>query len=60
MLARREVGLRGGRPEVLARPYRVGEEHREVAAFFRHTKLSDDIGFTMQGYADYDRAADDF
>ncbi len=49
-----------GDPEVLARPYRVGEKGREVAAFFRHTKLSDDIGFTMQGYADYDRAADDF
>ncbi len=47
-------------PEVLAQPYRIGEDEREVAAFFRHTKLSDDIGFTMQGYADYDRAADDF
>jgi len=53
-------GYEVDKPQVLAKPYRVGEKGREVAAFFRHTKLSDDIGFTMQGYADYDRAADDY
>jgi len=47
-------------PEVLTRAYRVGEEGSSVIAFFRHTQLSDDIGFSLQGYADYDRAADDY
>ncbi|MCK4511822.1 hypothetical protein KAW64_08795 [bacterium] len=47
-------------PEVLARAYRIGDEEKSVSAFFRHTQLSDDIGFALQGYADYDRAADDY
>jgi len=47
-------------PEVLLRPYFAGERDRGVSVFFRHTRLSDDIGFAMQDYADYDRAAEEF
>jgi alpha-amylase/alpha-mannosidase (GH57 family) len=47
-------------PEVLLAPYRAGKPGHDLSVFFRHTRLSDDIGFTMQGYADYDRAAADF
>ena len=47
-------------PEVLLRPYRAGTQGRQVSTFFRHTRLSDDIGFSLQGYSDYDRAAADY
>jgi alpha-amylase/alpha-mannosidase (GH57 family) len=47
-------------PEVLLRPYLAGERGHRVSTFFRHTRLSDDIGFSMQDYADYDRAAETF
>jgi alpha-amylase/alpha-mannosidase (GH57 family) len=47
-------------PEVLLRPYLAGRPGHRVSTFFRHTRLSDDIGFSMQGYADYDRAAETF
>jgi len=53
-------GYRVDDPEVLLRPYVAGTPGREVSVFFRHTRLSNDIGFTMQRYADYDRAAADF
>lgn len=47
-------------PEILLRPYVAGEPGRQVSVFFRHTRLSDDIGFSLQDYADYDRAARDY
>jgi alpha-amylase/alpha-mannosidase (GH57 family) len=47
-------------PDVLLRPYRAGKPGHNLSVFFRHTRLSDDIGFSMQGYADYDRAAADY
>jgi alpha-amylase/alpha-mannosidase (GH57 family) len=47
-------------PEVLLRPYLAGRPGHQVSTFFRHTRLSDDIGFSMQDYADYDRAAGTF
>lgn len=47
-------------PEVLLRPYLAGKPGRQVSTFFRHTRLSDDIGFSMQAYADYDEAADEY
>jgi len=47
-------------PEVLLRPYLAGSAGRQVSVFFRHTRLSDDIGFSLQDYADYDRAAADY
>jgi alpha-amylase/alpha-mannosidase (GH57 family) len=45
---------------VLLKPYVAGGPGGEVSVFFRHTQLSNDIGFTMQRYADYDRAAADY
>lgn len=47
-------------PEILLRPYAAGPEGSRVSVFFRHTRLSDDIGFSMQGYSDYDRAAEEY
>ncbi|MFH1502093.1 MAG: glycoside hydrolase family 57 protein [Candidatus Eisenbacteria bacterium] len=47
-------------PEVLLRPYLAGKPGRQVSTFFRHTRLSDDIGFSMQSYPDYDRAAEEY
>jgi alpha-amylase/alpha-mannosidase (GH57 family) len=47
-------------PEVLLRPYLVGDPGAQVSTFFRHTRLSDDIGFSMQDHADYDAAAEQF
>jgi alpha-amylase/alpha-mannosidase (GH57 family) len=47
-------------PDVLLRPYLAGERGRQVSTFFRHTRLSDDIGFSMQSYADYDAAAEEY
>jgi alpha-amylase/alpha-mannosidase (GH57 family) len=47
-------------PDVLLRPYLAGPRGSRVSTFFRHTRLSDDIGFSMQDYADYDRAAETF
>ncbi len=47
-------------PEVLLRPYLAGKKGRQVSTFFRHTRLSDDIGFSMQAYPDYDRAAEEY
>ncbi len=47
-------------PEVLLRPYLAGNPGHQVSTFFRHTRLSDDIGFSMQDYADYDRAAEEY
>jgi alpha-amylase/alpha-mannosidase (GH57 family) len=44
-------------PEILLRPYLAGTGDRRVSTFFRHTRLSDDIGFSLQDYSDYDRAA---
>lgn len=53
-------GYRTDDPEVLLKPYVAGAPGGEVSVFFRHTQLSNDIGFTMQRYADYDRAAADY
>jgi alpha-amylase/alpha-mannosidase (GH57 family) len=53
-------GYRTDDPEVLLRPYLAGRPGSEVSVFFRHTQLSNDIGFTMQRYDDYDRAAADY
>lgn len=47
-------------PEILLRPYLAGARGRQVSTFFRHTRLSDDIGFSMQAYADYDLAAGEY
>jgi alpha-amylase/alpha-mannosidase (GH57 family) len=47
-----------GRPEMLLRPYRVGDG--ELAIFFRHHGLSDAIGFEYQRWEDADAAAADF
>lgn len=47
-----------GRPEVLFRPYRVG--NGDVVAFFRHRGLSDAIGFVYQNWRDPQHAAADF
>ncbi len=47
-----------GRPELLSRPYRVGDG--ELAIFFRHRGLSDAIGFEYQRWPDAAAAADDF
>ncbi len=55
-----EHGYETEDPEVLLRPYLAGKPGRQVSVFFRHTRLSDDIGFSMQGYADYDRAAEEY
>ncbi len=55
-----EHGYETEDPEILLRPYVVGRPGRGVSTFFRHTRLSDDIGFSMQGYADYDRAAEEY
>jgi alpha-amylase/alpha-mannosidase (GH57 family) len=55
-----EWGYETEDPEVLLRPYLAGRKGRQVSTFFRHTRLSDDIGFTLQGYADYDHAAAEF
>jgi alpha-amylase/alpha-mannosidase (GH57 family) len=55
-----EHGYETNDPEVLLRPYLAGKPGRQVSTFFRHTRLSDDIGFTLQDYADYRRAASDF
>ncbi len=53
-------GYRTDDPEVLLKPYVAGAPGSEVSVFFRHTQLSNDIGFTMQRYDDYDRAAADY
>ncbi len=53
-------GYRTDDPEVLLKPYVAGAPGGEVSVFFRHTQLSNDIGFTMQRYDDYDRAAADY
>ncbi|MBD3348218.1 MAG: hypothetical protein GF400_03345 [Candidatus Eisenbacteria bacterium] len=55
-----EHGYETEDPEILLRPYLAGEKGRQVLTFFRHTRLSDDIGFTMQSYADYDAAAGEY
>ncbi|MBN2564738.1 MAG: hypothetical protein JXB46_03420 [Candidatus Eisenbacteria bacterium] len=55
-----EQGYDTDDPEVLLRPYLAGKPGRQVSTFFRHTRLSDDIGFSMQKYADYGRAAAEF
>jgi alpha-amylase/alpha-mannosidase (GH57 family) len=55
-----ESGYDTNDPEVLMRPYLAGERGRQVSTFFRHTRLSDDIGFKLQDYSDYGRAAADF
>ena len=47
-------------PETLLRPYLAGRPGAQVSTFFRHTRLSDDIGFSMQDHADYDAAAGEF
>lgn len=47
-------------PDVLLRPYLAGKKGRQVSTFFRHTRLSDDIGFSMQSYSDYDAAAEEY
>jgi len=52
-----EHGYETEDPDVLLRPYLAGKPGAQVSTFFRHTRLSDDIGFSMQDYADYDRAA---
>lgn len=55
-----EHGYETEDPEILLRPYLAGRPGHQVSTFFRHTRLSDDIGFSMQSYADYDRAAGEF
>ena len=52
-----EHGYETEDPDVLLRPYLAGRPGRQVSTFFRHTRLSDDIGFSMQDYTDLDRAA---
>ncbi len=55
-----EHGYETEDPEILLRPYLAGKRGNQVSVFFRHTRLSDDIGFSMQSYADYDRAAEEY
>ncbi len=55
-----EWGYETEDPEVLLRPYLAGKKGRQVSTFFRHTRLSDDIGFSMQSYPDYDSAAEEY
>ena len=55
-----ESGYETEDPEILLRPYLAGTQGRQVSTFFRHTRLSDDIGFSMQDYGDYDQAADEY
>jgi alpha-amylase/alpha-mannosidase (GH57 family) len=55
-----EHGYETEDPEILLRPYLAGKAGRQVSTFFRQTRLSDDIGFSLQDYADYDRAAETF
>jgi alpha-amylase/alpha-mannosidase (GH57 family) len=55
-----EHGYDTENPDVLLRPYKAGSRGHRLSVFFRHTRLSDDIGFSMQGYADYDRASDEY
>ncbi|MBD3368452.1 MAG: hypothetical protein GF405_09830 [Candidatus Eisenbacteria bacterium] len=55
-----EWGYETEDPDILLRPYLAGPEGKSVSVFFRHTRLSDDIGFTLQGYADYDHAAEEY
>ncbi len=55
-----EWGYETEDPDVLLRPYMAGSGDRRVSVFFRHTRLSDDIGFTLQDYADYDHAAEEY
>jgi len=55
-----EHGYETEDPEILLRPYLAGRPGRQVSTFFRHTRLSDDVGFTMQSYADYDAAAEEY
>ena len=55
-----ESGYETEDPEILLRPYLAGTRGRQVSTFFRHTRLSDDIGFSMQDYADYDAAAEEY
>ena len=55
-----EWGYETEDPDVLLRPYMAGAGENRLSVFFRHTRLSDDIGFTLQGYADYDHAAEEY
>ena len=47
-------------PHVLCRPYRAAHRGESLSIFFRATGLSNAIGFDYQGYADYQKAAEDF
>lgn len=53
-------GYRVDDPNVLCQPYRVGEEERPVALFFREPGLSDQIGFHYHDAPDPEEAAADF
>ena len=53
-------GYRVDDPGVLLRPYRHESEGTEVALFFRHTGLSDRIGFDYQRWDDSGAASRDF
>jgi alpha-amylase/alpha-mannosidase (GH57 family) len=55
-----EWGFETEDPDVLLRPYTAGSGSKRVSVFFRHTRLSDDIGFTLQDYSDYDHAAEEY
>ncbi len=46
------------KPGAVLRPYRTSSDG--LAVFFRHTRLSDDIGFLYQSYKDSEKAAADF
>jgi len=47
-------------PDVLCRPYRATHQGESLSIFFRDARLSNAIGFDYQGYADYEKAAEDF
>lgn len=46
------------KPGTVLRPYRTSSDGLSI--FFRHTRLSDDIGFLYQSYEDSEKAAADF
>ena len=53
-------GYRAEDPDVLCRPYRVSDDARPIAIFFRDRNLSDAIGFRYGHFADQRSAVDDF
>ncbi|MGQ9684046.1 MAG: hypothetical protein ACUVX9_16055 [Anaerolineae bacterium] len=54
-------GYEASRADVLCRPYQVRDGRRTLSIFFRHTHLSDLVGFYYhRAFADMDLAAQDF